>query len=99
MQKNLSLKRDQFKDNRGIWSRFYDIHCRKCSGFVTIYQKDGPGELRRMYFDRIISINYEDINHSNYKEAKNFICPHCSEVLGVPYIYQKENRLAMRLFV
>lgn len=96
---SLILKRDIFKDNRGTWSRFYDIFCRKCSGFVTIYQKDGPGELRRMYLDRIVSIDYSDINLNNCKESKNFVCPHCSEILGVSYIYQKENRIAMRLFV
>lgn len=96
---SLALKRDIFKDSRGTWSRFYDIFCKKCSGFITVYQKDGPGELKRMYLDRIISTGYGDITYNNLDQISNLTCPHCSEVLWIPYVYEKENRLAMRLFV
>lgn len=57
-----------------------------------VYQKDGPGILKRVYFDRIVFPT--DLN-----EKKNLECKKCKTVLGVPIIYEKENRLTYRLFV
>jgi hypothetical protein len=58
---------------------------------VCTYQKDSPGNLRRMYIDRIIapkvSISRKDLSCSN------------GHLLGVKIVYEKENRLAFRLFV
>lgn len=57
-----------------------------------IYQKDGPGILKRLYLDRIVSL-------INLKEGKNLECKKCKTVLGVYMMYKKENRPAYRLFV
>jgi hypothetical protein len=56
-----------------------------------MYQKDGPGNLRRMYIDRIseqkVSISKKDLS-----------CPK-DHLIGVKIIYEKEKRPAFRLFV
>ena len=56
-----------------------------------MYQKDGPGNLRRMYMDRII-----DPQISITK--KDLTCQK-GHLLGVKIMYEKENRPAFRLFV
>lgn len=56
------------------------------------YQKDGPGILKRMYIDRI---HHEDA----FKwVTENFVCHKCEMLLGVPIVYKKEDRPAIRLF-
>lgn len=55
-----------------------------------MYQKDGPGLLKRMYIDRIIDIE---------PSAKELKCPSCSRCLGTRTVYEKENRDAYRIFV
>ena len=67
-----------------------EIQCENCNQHICIYQKDGSGPLKRMYFDRM-----NDFSH----EKDTLVCPKCSEVLGAKTIYQKENRPAYRLFV
>lgn len=41
------------------------IACQKCGSAICTYQKDGPGNLRRMYIDRMsepkISIGRKDL--------------------------------------
>lgn len=89
----MSLKptQDKFRKARGGYSRVLEITCRECSLFVCKYQKDGPGNLRRMYIDRISEATVP-INQ------KEFTCPK-GHILGVKYVYKKENRPAFRLFV
>ena len=86
----LKLKQDKYRKNRGGHSRFLAISCAKCKSRVALYQKDGPGVLKRMYLDRIV----EPKNISSGK----LICKKCKEILGVSIIYKKENRPAYRLF-
>lgn len=53
-----------------------------------------------MYLDRIYESNkYSGLENKPLKSLHQLVCPKCGELLGVPYIYQKENRLAFRLFV
>lgn len=89
---NIKFKNDKYKKARGGYSRFLDISCEHCGKHLFLYQKDGPGILKRMYIDRILEID-------NLKPDSNLICPKCSTVLAVPIIYKKENRPALRLFV
>ena len=89
---SFEFKKDKFKKARGQWSRFLNINCRKCKALVAVYQKDGPGNLRRMYIDRIFLPKY--IN-----DSKMLKCKSCGEVLGTPYVYEKEGRMAFRLYV
>lgn len=85
------LKNDKYRKARGGHSRLLDVSCSKCNTHLFYYQKDGPGILKRTYLDRIVD--------SNVKGRSNLICPKCKELLGVPMIYKKENRSAIRLFV
>lgn len=94
-----SFKKDKYKSSRGGHSRLVNILCRKCENIVAVYQKDGPGNLRRMYMDRIFSpselTGLQDLNISDIPTLK---CKQCEEVLGTPYIYEKEKRNAFRLY-
>jgi hypothetical protein len=90
MTKSL-FKNDKYKKARGGYSRLLDISCEKCHKHICFYQKDGPGDLRRMYIDRIsnpdVSVLREDLS-----------CPN-RHLLGVRIIWEKEKRPAFRLFV
>jgi hypothetical protein len=85
------FKNDKYKKVRGGYSRLLEISCRKCNKVICHYQKDGPGNLRRMYLDRII-------NKRVPISGKNLNCPE-AHLLGIKIIYKKENRPAFRLFV
>ena len=83
------LKNDTYKKARGGRSRVLRISCQKCGSLICLYQKDGPGSLRRMYLDRIsepqVSLARKDLS--------------CAEghLIGVKIIYEKENRPAFRM--
>ncbi len=85
------FKNDKYKRVRGGYSRLLRISCQKCTSLICAYQKDGPGNLRRMYIDRIIdqqvSLNRKDLT-----------CPQ-GHLIGIKMIYEKEKRPAFRLFV
>ncbi len=87
----ITFKKDKYKKVRGGYSRLLKISCQKCGEHICQYQKDGPGNLKRMYIDRIIdpkvSISKKDLS-----------CPK-GHLLGVKIIYDKEKRPAFRLFV
>lgn len=87
---NFKFINDKYKKNRGGYSRLLDITCEKCGSHVCYYQKDGPGILKRMYLDRILDIN---------ETKKELTCAKCKSHLGNKIIYEKEDRLAYRLFV
>jgi hypothetical protein len=87
----MKLKNDKYKKARGGYSRLLSISCRKCNSVICSYQKDGAGNLRRMYIDRI---NEPSVVISK----KELSCPK-GHILGVKVIYEKEKRPAFRLFV
>ena len=93
------FKKDKYKRARGTYSRLLDLSCRICGRHILIYQKDGPGNLRRLYLDRIFHpknlVNLQD-KPLNLIPILN--CPKCKETLGTPYIYKKENRKAFKLY-
>ena len=93
------FKKDKYKTARGGHSRLLNICCRKCESVITIHQKDGPGNLRRLYIDRIFA-PAELTNLQKFSIAKIPIlkCKKCGEVLGTPCIYIKEKRKAFRLY-
>lgn len=84
-----AFKNDRFKKNRGGPSRWLVVSCENCGEYVTTYQKDGPGILKRLYFDRLVDLPV-------YPEKLS--CKKCKTVLGLKIIYAKENRPAYRLF-
>ncbi|MDP2704415.1 MAG: hypothetical protein Q8P01_04330 [bacterium] len=67
------------------------MSCEKCKTQLIIYQKDGPGILKRLYLDRIVS-------SSDLKDKEKLECKKCKTVLGVRIMYKKEHRPAYRLF-
>ena len=90
MATNIKFKKDKYRRARGGYSRLLQVSCERCGNIVALYQKDGPGPLKRMYLDRIIE-------PSNVI-GKSFTCGKCKQLLGVRYIYEKEKRPAFRLF-
>jgi len=95
----LELKKDKYKKARGGYSRLLEIKCEKCGNPVALYQKDGPGALKRMYVDRIFSPEkLANLQNVAIKKISNLICSKCKQIIGIPYIYQKEKRPAFRLF-
>ncbi len=90
--KKTVFKSDKYKKARGGYSRLLQISCEKCAAVLCLYQKDGPGLLKRMYIDRMIQPNVS-------VTTKELRCPGCKETVGIQIIYKKEQRLAYRLFV
>lgn len=87
----MEFKNDTYRKSRGGRSRFLDIRCRKCDKHICVYQKDGPGNLRRMYVDRINKPAVSILK-------KELVCPN-GHLLAVKAMYEKEKRSAFRLFV
>ena len=86
---------DKFTKARGGYSELLNIHCRKCDAQICTYQKDGPGDLLRMYDDRIIKSD----GFQKFVIDKKLICPSCGKNIGPGYIYKPENRNAYALFM
>ena len=96
---SFSFKKDKYKSNRGGHSRLLNVCCRKCENVVAVYQKDGPGNLRRMYMDRILApAELVDLQTLSVEDTPILRCKKCNEVLGTSYIYLKEKRKAFRLY-
>lgn len=96
----IKFKSDNYKKSRGGYSRLLDISCAKCGQHLCFYQKDGPGILKRMYIDRIYESNkYSGLENQPLKSIPQLTCSNCKTLIGMPYIYEKEKRLAFRLFV
>lgn len=76
-----------------------DLFCRVCGKKILVYQKDGPGNLRRLYFDRIFyPKNLTNLETKPLKTIPTLSCPKCKEDIGTPYIYKKENRKAFKIY-
>lgn len=89
--KKLQFKNDKYRKTRGGHSRFLKVSCESCGKFLFLYQKDGPGPLKRVYADRIIDPQIVG-------RPKQLICKSCKKVIGTFYIYEKEKRPAYRLY-
>jgi hypothetical protein len=95
----MEFKRDTFTKTRGDYSRLLSLSCRVCGKKVLEYQKDGPGNLRRIYLDRIFSPKkLTNLQDKLINKVPLLICHHCKEDLGTPYVYKKENRKAFKLY-
>lgn len=97
----ISIKKDAFRIARGGRSLLIDLFCDSCGEFIALYQKDGPGPLKRMYLDRILGPDHFAsllFKVNSIKKVPDFFCPQCQEPFGIPMVYKKENRLAYKLF-
>ena len=96
---SFKLKIDMFKKNRGGYSRLLNVFCRKCNHLIVVYQKDGPGNLRRLYLDRIfLPKKLTNLESKQLKRIQILKCKKCNQILGTHHIYEKENRKAYRLY-
>lgn len=91
IKNQFSLKNDKYRKIRGGYARFLNLYCASCKHYLALYQKDGPGPLKRLYLDRILAPEI-------FKNKKELICKSCKKIIGTRYIYQKEKRLAIRLY-
>ena len=95
------IKKDRFYRSRGGTTELLSITCSQCGEQICSYQKDGAGNLHRMYLDRIIESN-PNLVIPDYqanlveKDLPNLICK-CKNKIAVPMTYIKEDRLAFRL--
>lgn len=83
--------KDKYRIARGGYSRFLNVYCASCKNHLFLYQKDGPGALKRMYVDRMLAPKNEKIKNE-------LICKNCKKIIGTFFIYKKENRPAVRLY-
>ena len=98
MAKIDAFKRDKYKSARGGHSRLLNLHCGKCNNVIAVYQKDGPGNLRRLYMNRILEPEkLVGLQNKNIKDISPIKCNKCGFVVGIPYIYKKEKRKAFRV--
>lgn len=95
-----SLRKDKYASTHGGNSHFLDLFCSKCNQHLALYQKDGHGQLLRIYLDRIFAPQKLALLHSktsNKDEIPNLKCPKCGVIIGTPMVYETEKRLAFRL--
>jgi len=91
-----NFKKDRYRKARGGYSRFLNLYCTGCKSFLLLYQKDGPGILKRLYMDRIFApVELIDLQKTDYKE--NLVCMNCKNIIGFSIIYEKENRKSFHL--
>jgi len=76
---------DQYRKNRGGWTRFLKIFCNECGHLLFFYQKDGPGPLKRSYLDRILKVK------PSFDKKGYYHCQKCKTLLGFYKPYKKEN--------
>jgi ribosomal protein S27E len=99
LKPKFTFKRDLYQEARGGHSRLINIYCRKCKQLIAVYQKDGSGNLRRMYLDRIYSpLSLTNLQCKPLGRISILNCSKCKEILGTPTMYQKENRKVFRLY-
>ena len=103
--------RDKHANVRGQ-PKMLRLICDRCNKLYGLYQKDGPGPLKRCYLDRF----HEHPDMPLLKTARTmedlptiFTCPHCEEEIGMTMRYcgeviagrmtnPGEDRLAIKLF-
>lgn len=94
--------KDHYRKVRGGKSEILSITCGHCQTPISLYQKDGPGRLKRMYVDRTYPYDEGQTRHDPVKfESKSkmtpLACASCHTVIGLPIVYRPEHRLAYRL--
>ena len=85
---NNRIIRDKYYRARGGGAKILDIYCRKCDALQFHYQKDGKGQLHRLYLDRI---------RNPSAQGEVLKCHSCTAQLGIYIIFRRENRPAYRL--
>lgn len=95
------LKNDRYRSARGGEAHLLDISCTRCTNQVLKYQKDGKGDLLRLYLNRIFHPpDFERLQYfftrANYRQMPALKCPSCSGLIGTPTLYS-DGRPAFKL--
>lgn len=99
MNKDNKFLKDKYSESRGGYSRFLNVFCHHCGTKILTYQKDGPGDLKRIYLDRIIRPDsLVKLQKLPIKKVPNLICTKCKYIIAIPYVFPKEKRNALRIF-
>jgi|SRR3989339_821180 len=94
----MKIKKDKYLRERGGTAKIIDVSCMACSNLIFVYQKDGPGWLKRCYLNRIISPEkYSELKNKVKKpeEVGNLVCV-CGKVIGSPFLY-RDGRITYHL--
>ncbi len=94
------FKIDSSYKRRGGTAYWYIIKCKHCGRILCLYQKDGKGNLYRLYADRIVDGDgRRPLSELNTNFHGSLACPSCGIVFAVSMIYEKDiyQRLAFRL--
>lgn len=99
-KRKIKIKKDKFLKKRGGNAKVINVSCSKCGNLIFIYQKDGPGWLKRCYLNRILEPEkfarlQQDLTIKEPKDLRNLVCS-CGQVLGSPTKH-KDDRLAFHL--
>jgi len=89
----MPIKKDKYLNARGGTVKFVDVSCTNCGEMFSVYQKDGPGWLKRCYLNRIIESSFYGIK--KVEDIKNLTCS-CGNTIGTP-MKHKDGRLAFKL--
>lgn len=94
------MKKDKYFRERGGSAKIINVSCEECGKLIFVYQKDGPGWLKRCYLNRIIEPKeYAEMQKNkdikDVSDFSNLICS-CGNVIGSP-MKHKDGRLAFHL--
>ena len=95
----IAFRRDRFYRARGGTATMLRIECGRCGGYLCLYQKDGNGRLRRLYWDRVFNATFATAYtaRASRSQMQAAVCRGCGHVVGLPMTYARESRLAWRL--
>jgi len=100
MPKLPKFENDSSYKARGGTAKWLVLICAKCKSDICFYQKDGPGNIFRLYLDRIADsgANYLFKNLEE-NEIQKLTCANCGSIIATPMTYGKDAkpRLALRL--
>lgn len=100
MDKLPKFDRDSSYKHRGGSAKWLLLKCGVCKEELSLYQKDGPGNLLRLYLDRLTSTDGErPFKQVEIDRMQPLSCLACESVIGVPMVYEKDAnpRPAIRL--
>jgi len=94
------MKKDKYFRERGGTAKIINVSCASCGKLIFVYQKDGPGWLKRCYLNRIIEPKefaqiQKDKSIREPNDFSNLKC-NCGNILGSP-MKHKDGRLAFHL--
>lgn len=95
------LKNDHYRKVRGGKAFLVDIFCATCSRFLLQYQKDGDGQLKRCYLNRIVApVALAELQSNpgmfDPRVVPPLVCRSCGTVIGAA-IRHHDGRIAFRL--